>query len=303
MVSSYLQLLRRRYRGRLDSDADDFIDYAVDGAARMRDLIDDLLTYSRAGREHPFEPVDTRAVAERAAEAARAQTGGAEVDIAIGALPTLPGDPLELGQLFQNLVGNAVKFVPEGRTPEVEIGADRDGDHWRFTISDNGIGLQPDHAERIFGMFQRLHTREEYPGTGIGLAIAKKVVEDNEGDVRLTREALREADVNVELIVARDGEEALAFLRGESAVRPAIVLLDLNLPKLDGLEVLEEVKGDPELRHTPVIMLTTSSSSRDVLACYERGVNCYVVKPLELDEFTALVQAINRFWLGLVELP
>jgi CheY-like chemotaxis protein len=129
------------------------------------------------------------------------------------------------------------------------------------------------------------------------------LVEDNEGDVRLTREALREADVNVELIVARDGEEALAFLRGESAVRPAIVLLDLNLPKMDGLEVLEEIKGDPALRHTPVIMLTTSSSSRDVLACYERGVNCYVVKPLELDEFTALVQAINRFWLGVVELP
>jgi two-component system, chemotaxis family, response regulator Rcp1 len=129
------------------------------------------------------------------------------------------------------------------------------------------------------------------------------LVEDNEGDVRLTREALREADVHVELIVARDGEEALAFLRGESAARPAIVLLDLNLPKLDGLEVLEEIKGDPELRQMPVIMLTTSSSARDVLACYERGANCYVVKPLDLDEFTALVQAINRFWLGVVELP
>ena len=129
------------------------------------------------------------------------------------------------------------------------------------------------------------------------------LVEDNEGDVRLTREALREADVDVELIVARDGEEALAFLRGESAARPAIVLLDLNLPKLDGLEVLEAIKGDPELRQTPVIMLTTSSSERDVLACYERGANCYVVKPLDLDEFTALVQAINRFWLGVVRLP
>jgi two-component system, chemotaxis family, response regulator Rcp1 len=129
------------------------------------------------------------------------------------------------------------------------------------------------------------------------------LVEDNEGDVRLTREALREADVDVELIAVRDGEEAIRFLRDERAVRPAIVLLDLNLPKLDGLGVLEQIKGDPDLRRMPVIMLTTSSSSRDVLACYERGANCYVVKPLELDDFTALVQAINRFWLGLAELP
>jgi two-component system, chemotaxis family, response regulator Rcp1 len=133
------------------------------------------------------------------------------------------------------------------------------------------------------------------------------LVEDNEGDVRLTREALREADVSVELVVVRDGERALAFLRGggghAGAPRPSIVLLDLNLPKLDGLEVLEQIKGDPELRRTPVIMLTTSSSARDVLACYERGVNCYVVKPLDLDEFTALVQAITRFWLDVAELP
>jgi PAS domain S-box-containing protein len=184
MVSSYLQLLRRRYHGRLDGDADDFIDFAVDGAARMRDLIDDLLTYSRAGRgDHPFEPVDTRAVAERAAEAARIQAEGREVGIAIGTLPTVPGDPQGLGQLFQNLVGNAVKFVADGRVAEVEIGAERDGADWRFTVSDNGIGLDPGHADRIFRMFQRLHTRDEYQGTGIGLAIAKKVVERHGGRI------------------------------------------------------------------------------------------------------------------------
>jgi two-component system, chemotaxis family, response regulator Rcp1 len=133
------------------------------------------------------------------------------------------------------------------------------------------------------------------------------LVEDNAGDVRLTREALREAEVAVDLVAVPDGEQALAFLRNQEphrdAVRPDLILLDLNLPKKNGLEVLEEIKGDPELRRTPVIMLTTSSSARDITACYDRGVNCYVVKPLELDDFTGLVQAINRFWFEVAQLP
>jgi PAS domain S-box-containing protein len=187
MVSSHLQLLRRRYHGALDSDADAFIDYAVDGAARMRDLIDDLLTYSRAGRPgHPFEPVDTRELAERAADAARAQDDGRDARIAIAPLPTVRGDRQGLTQLFQNLVGNAVKFVPAGRVPEVELAAERDGEHWRFSVSDNGVGLAPGDAERIFGMFQRLHSRDAYPGTGMGLAIAKKVVERHGGAIWAT---------------------------------------------------------------------------------------------------------------------
>jgi two-component system, chemotaxis family, response regulator Rcp1 len=128
------------------------------------------------------------------------------------------------------------------------------------------------------------------------------LVEDNAGDVRLTREALREAEVAVDLVAVPDGDQALEFLRGEGA-RPDLILLDLNLPRKNGLEVLEEIKGDPELRHTPVIMLTTSSSARDIAACYDRGVNCYVVKPLDLDDFTGLVQAINGFWLEVARLP
>jgi chemotaxis family two-component system response regulator Rcp1 len=128
------------------------------------------------------------------------------------------------------------------------------------------------------------------------------LVEDNAGDVRLTREALLEAQVDAELVAVPDGEQALAFLRGE-ATAPELILLDLNLPKKNGLEVLEEVKGDAGLRRVPVIMLTTSSSARDIAACYDRGVNCYVVKPLELDDFTALIGAINRFWLEVAQLP
>jgi CheY-like chemotaxis protein len=133
------------------------------------------------------------------------------------------------------------------------------------------------------------------------------LVEDNAGDVRLTREALREAQVAVELVAVPDGEQALAYLRrtGEHAEarRPDLILLDLNLPKKNGLEVLEEIKADPALRRTPVTMLTTSSSARDVAACYDRGVNCYVVKPLDLDDFTALVRTIHSFWFEVARLP
>jgi chemotaxis family two-component system response regulator Rcp1 len=133
------------------------------------------------------------------------------------------------------------------------------------------------------------------------------LVEDNAGDVRLTREALLEAEVAAQLVAVADGEQALAFLRQEGdhfeSERPDLILLDLNLPKKNGLEVLEEIKRDPDLRKTPVIMLTTSSSARDVAACYDRGVNCYVVKPLDLDDFTGLVQAINRFWFEVAQLP
>jgi light-regulated signal transduction histidine kinase (bacteriophytochrome) len=184
MVSSYLQLLRRRYHGRLDADADQFIDFAVDGAARMRDLIDDLLTYSRAGRgDGPLQPVDCAALVEHVVEAMETVEDAREARFTIGELPTVLGDQHQLGQLFQNLVGNAVKFVPEDRMPEIEVTAEREGDRWRFEVADNGIGMEPAHAERIFRMFQRLHTRDEYPGTGIGLAIAKKVVERHGGTI------------------------------------------------------------------------------------------------------------------------
>jgi PAS domain S-box-containing protein len=184
MVSSYLQLLRRRYHGRLDGDADDFIDYAVDGATRMRRLIDDLLTYSRAGRgDRALEPVASAEVAKRVCDDLKGRDGARPAEIVLRGLPDVKGDEQQLGQLFQNLIGNACKFVPDGRTPRVTVSAEREGAHWRFTVADNGIGLDAAHADRIFRMFQRLHSRDEYPGTGIGLAIAKKVVERHGGTI------------------------------------------------------------------------------------------------------------------------
>jgi light-regulated signal transduction histidine kinase (bacteriophytochrome) len=184
MVTSYLQLLRRRYHGQLDPDADAFIDYAVGGAGRMRDLIDDLLTYSRVGRApNEAAPVDLRAVVDETLQSLRTAVAEAGAEVVVGPLPTLAGDRRELTQLLQNLIANALKFRSPERSPKVAVSAERGTDGWTVRVADNGIGVGPSHADRIFKMFQRLHTREEYPGTGIGLAVCSRIVERHGGRI------------------------------------------------------------------------------------------------------------------------
>jgi PAS domain S-box-containing protein len=183
MVASYTQLLKRRYAGRLDQDADEFIEFAVDGARRMQELISDLLAYSRAGtRAHELEPVETGPLVDAIVgdlAMALAESGGT---ITRGELPTVEADRTQLRQLFQNLLSNAIKFHGQ-RPPDVRVTAERLGDAWRFAVRDNGIGIEPQYLERIFVVFQRLHTHTEYPGTGIGLAICKKIVERHGGRI------------------------------------------------------------------------------------------------------------------------
>jgi len=188
MVASYTQLLARRYAGKLDQDADEFIGFAVDGAKRMQDLINDLLTYSRVGtRALQLQPVDTQQLVMGVV----ADLGGAIRDtratVIFESLPTVHGDPTQLRQLFQNLIANAVKFRGE-RDPEVRVTAERGDGGWLFGVRDNGIGIEPQYLERIFVLFQRLHTRAEYPGTGIGLAICNKIVERHGGRMRVESE-------------------------------------------------------------------------------------------------------------------
>lgn len=183
MVSSYCELLRRRYEGQLDDDADEFIAFAVDGARRMQQLISDLLNYARVDSQgRALEPTDMEAVfraVRRTLTAAIDEAGGT---VTTDPLPVVLGDATQLQQLLQNLIANAMKYCG-ARPPEVYVGARREDDGWTFSVRDNGIGLAPRYSERIFQIFQRLHGRDEYPGTGVGLAICKKIVERHGGRI------------------------------------------------------------------------------------------------------------------------
>jgi len=195
MIASYTQLLARRYKDQLDKDAHEFIGYAVEGATRMQVLINDLLAYSRVGtRGKPFSAIDCNEVLARALDNLKFAIQEAQANVSPATLPTLIADGTQLTQLFQNLVSNAVKFRGTA-APEIRIAAElkprslpaeepgKEQSEWVFSVSDNGIGIEPQYFERIFVIFQRLHTREQYPGTGIGLAICKKITERHGGRI------------------------------------------------------------------------------------------------------------------------
>jgi PAS domain S-box-containing protein len=184
MVASYTQLLSRRYRGKLDADADEFITFAVDGASRMQRLIQDLLTYSRVGTKgKSLRQTSSEDALQHALVNLRGSIDGSGAVVTHDPLPTVLADEMQLTQLFQNLVGNAIKYQKSG-IPHVHIAAAMNGEKkWTFAVKDDGIGIDPQYFERIFGMFQRLHKREEFSGTGIGLAICKKIVERHGGNI------------------------------------------------------------------------------------------------------------------------
>ena len=183
MVSSYTQLLARRYHDKLDTSANDFINYAVDGAERMRVLLNNLLDYSRLGTHgKPFKLTDFEDVFNQAMTNLKVAIEESEALVTHDYLPTLIVDEGQLVQLFQNLIGNAVKFCNQ-ESPRIHVSAETKSGVWVFSVRDNGIGIDPQHAQRIFEIFKRLHTREEYSGTGMGLAICKKIVERHGGNI------------------------------------------------------------------------------------------------------------------------
>ena len=185
-VQSYTELLAKRYQGKLDERADKYIYYIVDGADRMQQLITDLLTYSRLGRsELSLEEVDVTAVLQKTLHDLEVAISESQATVTWDTLPTLSVDAAQLARVWQNLITNALKFHTE-RSPQVHISAQQAGDEWHFQVADNGIGIEEQFLERVFLIFQRLHTRGEYSGTGMGLAICKKIVENHNGRIWAT---------------------------------------------------------------------------------------------------------------------
>ena len=184
MISSYAQLLRRRYANKLDTAADEFIGYLVDGTKRMQALINDLLHYSRVGTgAKPLEPVDLETALSDTLKDLEIRIEDSGGTVTHEPLPTVQADPVQIRQLLINLIANGIKFHLPGQPPAVSISALRDGREWRFAVNDNGIGIDPQYFKNLFQIFKRLHSNDEYPGTGIGLAVCKKIVERHGGRI------------------------------------------------------------------------------------------------------------------------
>ncbi len=182
-VKSYVQLLKSKFDGKFDSEAEAFMGYVVDGTTRMQNLIDDLLKVSQVGTEcREFKRIDLGQVFEAATSNLKVMIEETGTKITCAPLPTVKADSTELMQVFQNLIANAIKFR-NAEPPQIHVSADKCGQEWLIEVRDNGIGIKPEFKERIFVMFQRLHTRNEYPGTGAGLTICKKIVERHGGRV------------------------------------------------------------------------------------------------------------------------
>jgi len=210
MVASYVQLLERRYKGQLDAEADKYIAFAVDGAKRMQALIRDVLACGRLGSTSAAleDQADGEMALESALQNLHRAVEESNARVTHDSLPRLQVDPTQLTQLLQNLIDNAVKFRRRGQGPRVHIAAARKEDMWEWAVRDDGIGIDPAHAARIFGMFQRLHGRGEYPGTGIGLSICKKIVERHGGRIWVESELGRGTVLRFTLPAAREAEDA-----------------------------------------------------------------------------------------------
>jgi signal transduction histidine kinase len=214
-VASFCQLLQRRYGDQLDDRAGQYIEYAVDGANRMQTLINDLLAFSRVGRLHSDPAtVDLERLFERTVDALSLTVEEAGAEVTHDPLPVVTGDGTQLGMLLQNLVSNAVKFRSPERPARVHVSVRRLGDLWSFAVADNGIGIAPEFADKVFVIFQRLHTRDAYPGNGIGLALCKKIVEFHGGTIAIDPDHAPGARITFTLAApaapAADDAEAVA---------------------------------------------------------------------------------------------
>jgi signal transduction histidine kinase len=338
-VEGFANLLAETTKGKLDQNCEEFVEYIVDGVKRMQHLIRSVLVHSQITNQGSTKHVtDCNQVLNEILVDMRATILETKTAITMTGLPRVAVEHSQLSQLFQNLISNSIKYRGV-ESPQIFITAERILNKWHFSFRDNGIGIDSQYSDKIFDMFSRLHAKTKYPGTGMGLAICKRIVtshggtiwveskldqgsifmftlpavgdtrrknmkeaieillvEDTPSDVRLTQEALRRSNLNYELLVVNDGVEAtdhLFKLKELGSKLPDIILLDLNMPRKNGHEVLNEIKNDVVLRQIPVILLTVSEREEDVQEALKQRMNYYVAKPVNTDKLSSLIRSIH----------
>lgn len=345
-IQGFANLLLETTQGKLEKDPTDFVGYILEGTQRMQRLVQSILVHSQIGFDGLTSySTNCNSVIEEVLADLKQSIEDSGAVLEVDRLPNVAVERIQVIQLFQNLIGNAIKYRAAS-APSIQITAERNWNQWLFSVRDNSIGIDPKYAEKIFDMFSRLHNKTEYPGTGMGLAICKRIVtshggsiwveskvgqgsiflftlpaakrtrknkmqesqtsepirillvEDTPSDVRLTEEALKRSDLNYEMVVVNDGAEAMEYLYKIKGAAdnslPDIILLDLNMPKKTGHEVMDEIKNDPDLRPIPVVLLTVSERDEDVMEALKTKMNYYIAKPVTAKKLSAIIKSIHE---------
>ncbi|MBA3993936.1 MAG: hypothetical protein C0469_10450 [Cyanobacteria bacterium DS2.3.42] len=339
-IQGFARLLAENCNGKLDKDGNEFIEYILDGVQRMQLLIQSVLLHSQIPTDAtPNSVADCNSVLDEVLNNLSATLTETSTNLEVGVLPSVAVERTQVLQLFQNLISNSIKYRSE-ISPQISISAEASANEWLFSFSDNGIGIDPKYAANIFDMFSRLNNKTKYPGTGIGLAICKKIVashggniwvdsklgqgsiflftlpaikkgrknkmtgaieillvEDTPSDIRLTQEALKHATFKHNLSIKNDGVEALDYLNeiknSPGGRLPDIILLDLNMPRMNGHEVLAEISKDKSLKEIPVVLLTVSEREEDIMDALHSKMNYYIAKPVTGEKLSTLINAIH----------
>ncbi len=341
-VQGFVGLLAENTKGKLDQDCDEFIEYIMDGTSRMQQLIQSVLLHSSIKAEdNAYAASDCNSVLEEVLANLDASIRDNKAELEIDSLPTVGVERSQLVQLFQNLNRNAIKYRGT-QAPRIYVGSERTVNDWLISVRENGIGIDGQYADRIYDIFARLHGKTKYQGTGMGLAICKKIVElhggkiwvesevgegciflftlpaarilkrrasmennieillveDTPSDIRLTQEALKRSGLHYNLTIANDGVEAREMLndlkKSKDKRLPDIILLDLNMPRKNGHEVLADIKADDKLRTISVILLTVSQRDEDVMEALKLKMNYYLAKPVSAAKVSVLIKAITE---------